>query len=900
MRTVTGTLKAPNTAILSGGLLTFIASQTHGQVLEGTSSTAVVNASGVYSITMNDGRYHVYYSSSDQAPIYLGRITVQDGLEVVSLDTLLVETSPLIPFDIREYIQEQVSLAITNASAGYIHTDYADNDTPSNPSVLVGTVTRVGDGLYSLTVDWNPSINTSGLPIEYQITYWHDSARKFPATALTNSLTIYPIEVNQTYYFEIRARSGTTYAGSLLEGTISTNILPVYSLDTETVTINGGLGYIAVNWTNPSQEIKPLIHVYASTLVNFSPASDNLVQSTYSQAFIHFVYDPDVDWYYKFQVENSVGEVSAITPTVSPLGPYNSIRIDDTTIGRIIAEGALTAQQMADGSIDQDKFAAHAITASKLAVLDLNNLVNNHMFIDDKRLFDTDGVTVLGYEHWTCEPGGANYATSEEITLVLNSVVDNDYIVTGVEAGDKFYCAARLSWLSAAGSADKGLQIVFLNSSGVEIVTDNFTATNTDSTPDTDVLVDGFATAPAHAIEAYIRLRVGATTANITYKNIILRHGSAVLIEPDGITAEKVNTLSLFAAQIKVNSGGTLRVGDNPGDNFNAATDPNYDPANTDFSGIILGSAFGLIGYNTAGEETFSISPTGAAWFGGDLTGASLGSDGELTVGGDIIMNASTGKIHTAGKTTPTNTTKGIFLGYSGTSQQFAVGDGTKYLLYDGTKLEIKGNIVGSNITGTNISGSSLQINATGKIYSAGKTTYASTTAGFFLGKDGTPYKLNIGSSTKYLKWDGTDLKISRTNYKAGGTWTGSKLIMTYKRWVTYPVDEYTPEYVNDLLVYAPTVEVDTGYNIAYAVDSSTGAGLVVTAIPTAVSGDAALSTVTAVANISAPLPGATGRVKIKVSFFVDVAATGWVSSGNVSYKAVSITGFKWFLRELF
>jgi hypothetical protein len=41
-----------------------------------------------------------------------------------------------------------------------------------------------------------------------------------------------------------------------------------------------------------------------------------------------------------------------------------------------------------------------------------------------------------------------------------------------------------------------------------------------------------------------------------------------------------------------------------------------------------------------------------------------------------------------------------------------------------------------------------------------GQTAYA-TGAGFFLGYSGAAYKFSFGSSTKYIKWDGTDLTVS-------------------------------------------------------------------------------------------------------------------------------------------
>lgn len=66
----------------------------------------------------------------------------------------------------------------------------------------------------------------------------------------------------------------------------------------------------------------------------------------------------------------------------------------------------------------------------------------------------------------------------------------------------------------------------------------------------------------------------------------------------------------------------------------------------------------------------------------------------------------------------------------------------------------------GANITG-NITGGSLIISNTGAIYSTGKSSYADTDAGFFLGYDTDAYKFNIGDATRYIKYDGSSLTIN-------------------------------------------------------------------------------------------------------------------------------------------
>ena len=71
------------------------------------------------------------------------------------------------------------------------------------------------------------------------------------------------------------------------------------------------------------------------------------------------------------------------------------------------------------------------------------------------------------------------------------------------------------------------------------------------------------------------------------------------------------------------------------------------------------------------------------------------------------------------------------------------------------------GKITAGDITvAIGITSGYLQISSTGKVYS-GKTTYADSTAGWWLGSDsGTP-KFHIGNSTKSMTWDGSALTVT-------------------------------------------------------------------------------------------------------------------------------------------
>ena len=101
--------------------------------------------------------------------------------------------------------------------------------------------------------------------------------------------------------------------------------------------------------------------------------------------------------------------------------------------------------------------------------------------------------------------------------------------------------------------------------------------------------------------------------------------------------------------------------------------------------------------------------------------------------------------------TVAAGTQAGIFLGYSADGYKFYVGDGaSQYFKFDGTNVSISGTITAS----------ALEIGTSGYMRTAGKTTYADTDAGIWIGYD-SAYKLNIGDATDYIKWSGTALTLA-------------------------------------------------------------------------------------------------------------------------------------------
>jgi hypothetical protein len=213
-------------------------------------------------------------------------------------------------------------------------------------------------------------------------------------------------------------------------------------------------------------------------------------------------------------------------------------------------------------------------------------------------------------------------------------------------------------------------------------------------------------------------------------------------------------------------------------------------------TGLIITANGIAMGYNAlsgAWVTAVAIDSTGNASLKGSLSVADLTAgtiNAEITSTNNVILSTA-GKLYTAGKTSAASTTAGVFLGHDGSSNyDFAVGDGTKSIVWDGSAgtLTVTGDIIANGniqdnavnankiannaitagkilageITGDKISStftttSNLVLTTAGKLYTSGKTSAASTTAGVFLGHDGgSNYDFAVGDGTKSIVWDGS------------------------------------------------------------------------------------------------------------------------------------------------
>jgi hypothetical protein len=148
-------------------------------------------------------------------------------------------------------------------------------------------------------------------------------------------------------------------------------------------------------------------------------------------------------------------------------------------------------------------------------------------------------------------------------------------------------------------------------------------------------------------------------------------------------------------------------------------------------TGLIITANGIAMGYNKKSDGVWvnavAISSTGNATLKGSLSVADLTAG---TINADIatakaVVLDTNGKIYTAGKISATDPTAGVFLGHDGgSSYDFAVGDSTKSIVYDGSD---------GSFTITNI-----DIITSGQVLSTGQTSISGQPPASVIGNIGT------------------------------------------------------------------------------------------------------------------------------------------------------------------
>lgn len=395
-----------------------------------------------------------------------------------------------------------------------------------------------------------------------------------------------------------------------------------------------------------------------------------------------------------------------------------------------IAANAVTAGTIAANAVTAGKIAANAVTTANLVVGDFTNLAENADF----ELGDV-GWSFLG-SGWSIvnNPAQAHRGSwVAQRTGASTSSIENAFLVHAAE-GDTFYASAFIKFVSGVGSGGR-VRIYALNASLSLVGTFDGSLVPASTTSYTASTL----TAVMPANTSYMRVFVSGVsmTSGTMYADSVglFRVAGSALIADAAIITAKIADAAITNAKINDLDAGKITAG------FIAAARIQAGTVTADKLNVTTLSAITAdLGTVTAGTITGATTRTAASGARVELT----------TANGVRAINAS------AVTTAQINVDGSGFLGASPGSIQWSTAGA---ITFAGNITVASGNL---NMTG-------------GAIY-AGKSTYASSTAGYWLGWDSGTAKLKIGASSNSLDWNGSSLTVTGVIQTA---LTGQRVVLT-------------------------------------------------------------------------------------------------------------------------
>lgn len=376
------------------------------------------------------------------------------------------------------------------------------------PAVPSNWTAKGGFGLVVLSGDPNTELDFSHYEI-YQSTTDTTPDASEPATlvASSNQFFVTDLDDELTLYFWLRSVDGSgnksDWSDSLVATTVSSNVL----LTTEALE---GL----IDRTSFATSIEP------PGIGNTLPALP-FTSATPKQFFL------TTDGKMYIQKVDGSGWVLTTSTT--------------------ILDGKIVTGQIAAGAIGADQIAAGAITTKNLSVRDFTILADNADMQLGAAVGWAGGASRIIQDATNAYPGQTWVAA---LTGTGTFVVTNVLEVPCV-AGERFYLSAAVKTVGDAGSGRKGVRAQFIDKDG-NLLTPG--TADTTGNPTAWTAVAGFATAPADTAKVRLELINYNNVGGTTYvANPRLMRAAAVLIEPNGITADKLTTgeLITLSAQIK-------------------------------------------------------------------------------------------------------------------------------------------------------------------------------------------------------------------------------------------------------------------------------------------------------------------------------------------------------------
>lgn len=354
-------------------------------------------------------------------------------------------------------------------------------------------------------------------------------------------------------------------------------------------------------------------------------------------------------------LESSVIEGSLVIPGTIQAGALaaNSVSADNIVAGAVtadkVAADAITANKIAAGAITAEKISASAITADKIAIGSTRNLLSISTWkeADITPLSVSYNTTSLTNAFEWVAPGTYSFGETVKLEyagtpadgMQTNIMVDDQVFVT---PGARYEASVYLNPHRCTAT----VRVAFYNAAGSQISASLGTpVANKNANGDTLGLYDRsvlFVTAPGTA--AYAKV--------------------FVQIDYDG----QANPICYFARFLL-------------GESTSGATQAS---AWSSAGGGITSIDGDKIKTGTIDADKLNVTNLAAV-------SANMGN---LTSGTITLDNAG----HIKGGQTGYNVGSGFFMGYSGTTYKFSIGNGTSGMMWDGASLTLKGNFTAGSI----------------------------------------------------------------------------------------------------------------------------------------------------------------------------------------------------------
>ena len=428
----------------------------------------------------------------------------------------------------------------------------------------------------------------------------------------------------------------------------------------------------------------------------------------------------------------NITRVKSVAPVVLVSGNPQAQTVDSNADFSTVGTPSNVTLILNEGGSNYGYDTAGAIPANNFRITGVTNATNNNDgTITPDTPTDGNGTTSVATISYTNSEGSG--FTGKTLTLNVGVAVQGENGATGSDGGDGKRTSANMVHYQITGSTQPSKP----TATSYAFATNTFTGLTSNWGTGAPTYASGNENKYWYSTFTVVETTAGGGTGVPVFSDAVQAIGFSGLVSftATDTIGDGTDNLSFGVAGATLINGDNISTGKIISTNYVTGSGDGYTNTGTEFN-----LDEGLIA-----SKKINILPNGDANFKGDLTGASGTFSGTVQVGGTSL---------TSNNTLNANTTA------------------NDVSLENVENLDAQNQAQTGLIAGTTITGGGITLSSGGNI-KGGQTDY-NTGTGFFLGYTGSKYKFSIGSSTKNLVWDGTDLNISGSIFAESGTFSGA------------------------------------------------------------------------------------------------------------------------------